>query len=72
MEVELGGLVLDATDQLWALAKAREVSLQIDLPDDPAVLLGEPALLVRAIANLVSNAIKFSPAGATVTVSLTG
>ncbi|MCO4888033.1 CHASE2 and HATPase_c domain-containing protein [Cupriavidus sp. WGtm5] len=71
MEVELGGLVLDATDQLWALAKAREVSLQIDLPDDPAVLLGEPALLVRAIANLVSNAIKFSPAGATVTVSLT-
>nr|WP_150124286.1 CHASE2 domain-containing protein [Cupriavidus nantongensis] len=71
MEVELGGLVLDATDQLWALAKAREVSLQIDLPDDPAVLQGEPALLVRAIANLVSNAIKFSPAGATVTVSLT-
>ncbi|WP_092314253.1 CHASE2 domain-containing protein [Cupriavidus alkaliphilus] len=71
MEVELGGLVLDATDQLWALAKAREVSLQIDLPDDPAVLQGEPALLVRAIANLVSNAIKFSPAGGTVTVSLT-
>ncbi|WP_115690982.1 CHASE2 domain-containing protein [Cupriavidus taiwanensis] len=71
MEVELGGLVLDATDQLWALAKARELSLQIDLPDDPAVLQGEPALLVRAIANLVSNAIKFSPAGATVTVSLT-
>ncbi|UDM52579.1 CHASE2 domain-containing protein [Cupriavidus sp. MP-37] len=71
MEVELGGLVLDATDQLWALAKAREVSLQIDLPDDPAVLQGEPALLVRAIANLVSNAIKFSPAGGTVTVALT-
>ncbi|WP_373377460.1 CHASE2 domain-containing protein [Cupriavidus nantongensis] len=71
MEVELGGLVLDATDQLWALAKTREVSLQIDLPDEPAVLQGEPALLVRAIANLVSNAIKFSPAGGTVTVSLT-
>lgn len=71
MEVELGGLVLDATDQLWALAKARDVVLQVDLPDDPAVLQGEPALLVRAIANLVSNAIKFSPQGGTVTVSLT-
>ncbi|AQV98791.1 histidine kinase [Cupriavidus necator] len=70
MEVELGGLVLDATDQLWALAKARDVTLQIDLPDDPAVLQGEPALLARAIANLVSNAIKFSPQGETVTVSL--
>ncbi|QUN25762.1 CHASE2 domain-containing protein [Cupriavidus sp. KK10] len=71
MEVELGGLVLDATDQLWALAKARDVTLQIDLPDDPAVLQGEPTLLARAIANLVSNAIKFSPQGETVTVSLT-
>ncbi|WP_454712610.1 CHASE2 domain-containing protein [Cupriavidus nantongensis] len=71
MEVELGGLVLDATDQLWALASAREVTLQIDLPDDPAVLQGDPTLLARAIANLVSNAIKFSPAGGTVTVSLT-
>jgi CHASE2 domain-containing sensor protein/signal transduction histidine kinase len=71
MEVELGGLVLDATDQFWALAKARDVTLQIDLPDDPAVLQGEPGLLVRAIANLVSNAIKFSPPGGTVTVSLT-
>ncbi|CAJ96977.1 CHASE2 domain-containing protein [Cupriavidus necator H16] len=71
MEVELGGLVLDATDQLWALANARDVTLQIDLPDEPAVLQGEPTLLARAIANLVSNAIKFSPQAGTVTVSLT-
>ncbi|MBP0619733.1 CHASE2 domain-containing protein [Cupriavidus consociatus] len=70
-EVELGGLVLDATDQLWALANARSLSLQVDLPDEPAVLSGEPALLVRAIANVVSNAIKFSPNGAEVTVTLT-
>ncbi|MBP0628836.1 CHASE2 domain-containing protein [Cupriavidus sp. AcVe19-1a] len=70
-EVELGGLVLDATDQLWALASARSVSLQVDLPDEPAVLRGEPALLVRAIANVVSNAIKFSPHGAEVAVTLT-
>lgn len=70
MEVELGSVVLDATDQLWALANARDVSLQIDLPDEPAVVQGEPALLVRAIANLVSNAIKFSPRGRPVTVSL--
>jgi CHASE2 domain-containing sensor protein/signal transduction histidine kinase len=70
-EVELGGLVLDATDQLWALANARSVSLQVDLPDEPAVLRGEPSLLVRAIANVVSNAIKFSPHGAEVAVTLT-
>ncbi|WP_407935903.1 CHASE2 domain-containing protein [Cupriavidus necator] len=70
MEVELGSLVLDATDQLWALAKARNVPLQVELPDDPVLMQGEPALLARAIANLVSNAIKFSPPGQPVTVSL--
>lgn len=69
-EVDLVGLVLDATDELWALAKARGVDLQLDIVVDSAVMQGEPALLVRAIANLVSNAIKFSPPHQSVVVRL--
>lgn len=69
-DVDLAGLVLDATDELWALANARGVPLNVDLPDDPAVIRAEPALLVRAIGNLVSNAVKFSPRGGAVTVAL--
>lgn len=69
-DVDLAGLVLDATDELWALASARGVRLNVDLPDDPAVIPAEPALLVRAIGNLVSNAVKFSPHAAAVTVAL--
>ncbi|WER49216.1 CHASE2 and HATPase_c domain-containing protein [Cupriavidus sp. WKF15] len=69
-DADLAGLVLDAADELWALASARGVPLNVDLPDDPAVIRAEPALLARAIANLVSNAVKFSPRGAAVTVTL--
>jgi len=70
VEVDLTGLVLDASDELWALARTRGVELKLDVPNDEAVMLAEPALLVRAIANLISNAIKFSPRGEAVTVSL--
>jgi len=38
--------------------------------EEQSQLLAEPVLLVRAIANLVSNAIKFSPPQTTVTVRL--
>lgn len=69
-EVELTALVLDATDELWALAKARGIELQLDLDGEGVTLRAAPALLVRAIANLVSNAIKFSPDGAPVKVGL--
>lgn len=58
---DLHGLVLDATDALWALAKARGIELRLELEPDTPMLRVAPALVVRAIANLVSNAIKFGP-----------
>ncbi|KAF7963825.1 hypothetical protein AWV80_05440 [Cupriavidus sp. UYMU48A] len=69
-DIDLAGLVLDATDEMWAQANARGVPLNVDLPDEPAMVRAEPALLVRAIGNLVSNAVKFSPRGSAVTVAL--
>ncbi len=69
-QVDVTALVLDATDELWALAKARGIELELELDGDGITLRAVPALLVRAIANLVSNAIKFSPPGTPVTVRL--
>ena len=62
----LGVLALLALAALLGapLAGSQEISLS-------EVLRGEPSLLVRAIANVVSNAIKFSPHGAEVAVTLT-
>jgi len=70
MEADLAGLVLDATDALWAQASARRIELKLDICEEPCVMMAEPAMLARAVANLVGNAIKFSPDGGTVTVAL--
>lgn len=69
-DVDLAGVVLDATDELWALARTRGIELRLDVGEESVTMRAVPALLVRAIANLVSNAIKFSPAGEPVTVCL--
>lgn len=69
-DADLTSLVLDATDELWALARTRGIELKLELDAEGVRLRVAPALLVRAIANLVSNAIKFSPPGEPVTIRL--
>nr|WP_082664754.1 ATP-binding protein [Burkholderia ambifaria] len=70
VETDVGSVVLDAIDELWALAQTRSVRLDADIGDEVCVAHVEPFLLVRAVVNLVNNAIKFSPTNATVTVRL--
>ncbi len=41
----------------------------VDIPDDLPLVLVDPALLERVVANLVDNAVKHSPAGSAVTVA---
>jgi two-component system sensor histidine kinase KdpD len=43
--------------------------LRIDIPDRNATAIGDAALLERVIANLLENSLRYSPAGALVTVS---
>lgn len=41
----------------------------VDVPDDLPLVLADPELLQRVIANLVTNALRYSPAGVTPTVT---
>jgi signal transduction histidine kinase len=43
--------------------------LELRLPDDPLVIEGDAARLAQVFSNLISNAIKYSPAGGPVEVS---
>lgn len=57
--------VLDAVDDLWPLAEAKHIRILPDLPDPDdgngeAWVTGDRALLTRAVANLLGNAIKYS------------
>lgn len=57
-----------AVDLYEAVAEDRQVRLNFDR--DPAPILGERSLIVRLAANLLDNAIKFSPEGGTIRLAV--
>lgn len=61
--VDLGAIVRDAADLYSALAEERSQSVEIDAPQ-PIFTKGHAQFLARAAANLLDNAVKFSPDGA--------
>lgn len=69
--IDLCHAVMDATDAVWPLANAAGVTVNFDLDDVEYVVLADRGLLTRALINLLDNAVKFSPAGASVTCTLT-
>jgi signal transduction histidine kinase len=70
--VALGGLARDVAELYGPVAEEKGVRLVLALRPTEAVW-GDRDMLFEAIANLVDNAVKFTPAGGTVTLSaLTG
>ena len=69
-ENDLGEIITAAITPFQTLASEKGVSLETELPTDPVVLLSDRARLEIALTNLLDNALKFTPAGGEVTVSL--
>ena len=65
--VDLAVLADETVTRLRTLAGAHGVTVEVDA--GPAVALADEAWAGRALGNLLDNAIKFSPAGATVTIT---
>ncbi|KAA0945425.1 MULTISPECIES: CHASE2 domain-containing protein [unclassified Pseudomonas] len=64
-------LVLDAFDQVALLAQLKGIQLVNDLDEaGEEMVWADQSLLTRALFNLLENAIKYSPFGTTVTLSL--
>lgn len=68
--LDLRTIVTDVYELYEPLAEQRGIRLALGL-DDCATVLGDPDLLFGAIENLVDNALKFTPAGGSVTMALT-
>ena len=61
-------MVRAAVERCDLLASARSVSLVSELPATPVPVMMDRGKIIQVFCNLISNAIKFSPAGATVRV----
>jgi PAS domain S-box-containing protein len=67
-EQSVAAVVADATDLLEPLATQAGIRLETDVDPDLPLASVDAGRILRAIANLVDNALKFTPRGGTVTV----
>lgn len=68
-EVRLDTVANDVAELYGPVAEAKGSELTVATPE-PIAVRGDPDLLAQAIGNLVDNAVKFSPAGGTVSIDL--
>ncbi|HET6446101.1 MAG TPA: sensor histidine kinase [candidate division Zixibacteria bacterium] len=62
--------VFNAVHGLRDLIDARELTIQLDLPEEPVLARFDSAALEKALSNLIDNAIKYSAEGAKIAVWL--
>ncbi|MET3805331.1 signal transduction histidine kinase [Nakamurella sp. UYEF19] len=68
--VELQSLLDGALETARPGASTRGVTLKMSIPDQSVTVWGDPVRLGQAIDNLISNAVKFTPAGGRVIITL--
>lgn len=69
-ELDFQDILLDATEEMWTLAKSKRIRIVTDIPEGEYPVRVDRSLMTRVLTNLLSNAIKYSPCDTTVTCSL--
>ncbi|MEJ8566398.1 GAF domain-containing sensor histidine kinase [Elongatibacter sediminis] len=68
--VDLGEIAQTSLQELSGFLRRHDVTAELSVPDEPVRTLGDTDKLAQSITNIVSNAIKHSPAGETVSVTV--
>lgn len=68
--VDLGRLAAEVVELNVPIASARGITLRVDAPAEPVVARGDAGELDHLVTNLVSNAVKYTEAGGTVSVAV--
>ena len=69
-DVDLARIATESTERLRPFAERQGVSLRVLVDDDLPPVRGEAARLAQVFANLIHNAVKFSPSGREVRVGV--
>jgi signal transduction histidine kinase/CheY-like chemotaxis protein len=67
---DLSAIVEAAADVVQPAASAKDIRLNIDIQSRPAMTMGDADRLQQVLWNLLFNAVKFTPAGGQVTITL--
>ena len=68
--VDLAELASEVTRRWWPQARSRRIDLGLEAAAQPAWVLARRELLEEALANLLANALRYTPAGGRVTVTV--
>lgn len=68
--LDLAAMLHEISDDFWAAAQARAMTLDVQSSVPVALAYGDSALILRALSNLLDNAIKYSADNSTIHVRL--
>jgi len=68
--VDLSDIAVEAIDEVWPQSAQRKIRIEQTGDDMPLIVLGDRSVLARTLVNLLGNAVKYSPEGSTITVTL--
>ncbi|NRR29205.1 sensor histidine kinase N-terminal domain-containing protein [Oxalobacteraceae bacterium] len=66
--LELGELARQVVQDWVSASFAQQIDLGFEAPPDPLYILGDPTMLRELLSNLIDNALRYTPAGGSVTV----
>ena len=68
--VELGSIVRHVVAAIGPIVEKKGLAFRVHVPEHPLPLLSDRTRLEQAITNVVTNAVKFTPAGGEVSISV--
>jgi hypothetical protein len=68
--VDLCDVAVEAIDELWPQSAPAQDRIEQVGCEAPLMVLGDRGVLARTLVNLLGNAVKYSPEGSTITVTL--